>query len=502
MRFNRIYSLGVGLCFLILYSIWASFQFALSYPGAGKIQSAKAWTSSSDLTPFFTAEEVYAIRRSGMDYLRRENNEVDAVTNYWPSWKNETIQIRPMVEFINQLLLDSNNTYTETRERDSKQRYMFAETPYVVNSTGVYSSKTLRKKNVGGQTKHRLLPVEGLINEAIQLLISSRKKEREKRWAQLDELLIQKGYSFPFLAFFGDHNSCNYHNYRDKNNVSQSLPLFTFGVEGNTLDCWNGFPMPSYKMIRDSKRTSKDWDAAFRDRDYRFPWHTKIPKVAWRGSLSDVNAAINSETPRSKLVALANEAFNKTHLFDVGFTSTNHFDLFDFSSPDHLMKDSIRPFEELQQFMAIIDIDGNAWSSRFPTQLCLNSVSLKVEPRYSDYFVESQVKPGVHYIPIKADLSDLLEKTLWVMLHPKESRQIVANARKWCREHMVWKSLARDMLDIWEKYVKWLNEHDPSWYETWKKKWKIWGRQSSAFRPLEITQELSGESLSGEFPSS
>jgi hypothetical protein len=38
----------------------------------------------------------------------------------------------------------------------------------------------------------------------------------------------------------------------------------------------------------------------------------------------------------------------------------------------------IMPFNDQMKFKAIIDIDGNTWSSRFPKLLCTNSVVIKV----------------------------------------------------------------------------------------------------------------------------
>ncbi len=518
MRIYITVTFAAGASFVSLFSLWKSHQLLISH---ASLQSMALRSASgafhpvtrnftqlgNDLAPFLTAEEISRIKESDISFVRNE-----VAGNIWPSWKNDTIQIQPMLDFIHRLLIDPSNTYTETREISLLQREMFMETPYVISQSGLYCSSSLKQRNMGFQQRNRLMPVEGLMNEALKLFHSSQKGERRAKWAQLDKLL-KRGRSFPFLIYAGDHKSCGYHNYKDENNVSQSIPLFTFGVKAKTLGCWNGFPIASYKMIRDSKRTMQDWDKQFEEMDNRYLWHKKLLKLAWRGSLTDRSALrdlgrVDGVTPRMKLVSLGNHDYNNTQLFDVGFASTHNFAKNNVSSLDYPTKGPIIPFAEMQRYIAIIDIDGNGWSSRFPTQLCLNSVSLKVEPRYPDYFVELQVKPGVHYIPIKADLSDLLEKTLWVILHPKESQQIVANARKWCREHMVWKSLAHDMLDTWEKYVIFLNEHDPTWFDTWDKQWKVWKRRDLPyellrpfkrtdngplrFRPVKVSPELKG----------
>ena len=478
-------SYAAGFVSILLYSAWASYQFLA----------------------FSTTEEKLALRHA-MPIIPLADETVKDIINgnpfesseEWPSWKNGTIQMQPMLDFVKRLLVKPRQTFTETREREDWQRKDILETLYAVSTSGVYGSQTLKTKNKLYQQQHRMLPIEGLMNKAIHLLMSTLEEKRHRKWAHLDELLIQKGHSFPILLHPGDHNSCDYQNYRDENNTLHSLPLFTFGVKANSLDCWNGFPIPSYKMIRDSKNTSEEWDIEFAERDRRYPWHEKIPQAVWRGSLSDVMLRVNGETPRIKLVSLANQESGNASLFDVGFSKNQHFEAIKELSLDQFLKGS-KSFSELQKFAAVIDIDGNAWSSRFPTQLCLNSVTLKVEPRFTDYFIGAEVKLGVHYMSIKGDLSDLLEKTQWVMHHPYESQQIVANARKWCREHMVWTSLAHDLLDIWEKYISLLNEHDPGWYEIWETQWNEWKQPNSVFKAFENTLELSNETLAGYFPS-
>ena len=481
-------SYAAGFISVLLYSAWTSYQFLAFSTTDDKtmaVQHAMTFMPLAD-------DKVKDIILS--DHNQFVSKEV------WPSWKNGTIQMQPMLDFVNRLLLDPRRTYTETREREYWQKWDLVETLYAVSTSGVYGSTTLKALNKEYRQLHRMMPIEGLMNEAIQLLVSTPEEDRKTKWAHLDELMIQQGHSFPVLIHFGDHNSCDYHNYRDQKKVLHSLPLFTFGTKSNKLDCWNGFPIPSYNMIRESKKSSDEWDIVFAERDRRYPRHEKIPQAVWRGSLSDGSIIVNGETPRIKLVTLTNHGYGKTSsLFNVGFSSNKHFRHIKMTSLKHLVKGTM-PFSDVQKFAAVIDIDGNAWSSRFPTQLCLNSVTLKVEPRYMEYFIGSEVKPGVHYIPIQEDLSDLLEQTQWVLHHPEESQQIVANTQKWCREHMIWKSLARDLLDIWEKYITWLNEHDPEWYGMWEAQWSTWNQTDSVFRPYENTQELSQETLAGYFP--
>jgi len=109
-------------------------------------------------------------------------------------------------------------------------------------------------------------------------------------------------------------------------------------------------------------------------------------------------------------------------------------------------------------------MDGNSWSSRFATLLCYNSVVIKIEPKYVEYFY-TNLHPWTHYIPVKDDLSDLHENVEWALNPENEAtvQDIIMAANEWCIRRMVPDELAHDLLDIWEAYVRNLNRADPNW---------------------------------------
>jgi Glycosyl transferase family 90 len=134
--------------------------------------------------------------------------------------------------------------------------------------------------------------------------------------------------------------------------------------------------------------------------------------------------------------------------------------------------------DDFQLYRGILDMDGNSWSSRFGRLLCYNSVVLKVEPSWVDYFHfkesgdgEPKLQPWVHYIPVKADLSDLVEMSSFV-LDPNNDgflQNMLAQANSWCRRNMNRRSISIDVLNIWERYVDLLEVGDPDWSNNeWK----------------------------------
>lgn len=61
-----------------------------------------------------------------------------------------------------------------------------------------------------------------------------------------------------------------------------------------------------------------------------------------------------------------------------------------------------------------LNIDGTVAAYRLPYLLAGNSVVFKQDSTYYEHFY-SELKPFVHYIPIKRDLSDLVDKIKWAI---------------------------------------------------------------------------------------
>ena len=149
---------------------------------------------------------------------------------------------------------------------------------------------------------------------------------------------------------------------------------------------------------------------------------------------------------------------------DVGFISQKGYGLANFTTSYSWVKPRLS-LPDFMKYKAIIDIDGNSWSSRFGNLLCTNSVIIKVEPVWVQHFYKELV-PWVHYVP--ANLSNLEEVVKYVVDEPNDNqiRNIVKNANAWCRERITFHALARDMLWTMVAYVEVM---DRSGYkEVWK----------------------------------
>lgn len=228
--------------------------------------------------------------------------------------------------------------------------------------------------------------------------------------------------------------------------------------------------MPNYMTIIDTQATDENWRGVFGEFHKNFPWVSKIRKVAWRGALSEAEWRDALTSVRWRVAKLVHESTND--FYDVGLTGIPFWltDKINFNLTEiGGFAKGISPMSAFQQFFAILDMDGNSWSSRFGSLLCYNSVVIKVEPKYFDYFY-SDLKPWTHFVPVKNDLSDFEANVAWTLDQKNEAavRNIITAANQWCSQRLVPSELATDLLDIFESYVRLLDRKDSNWRREWQ----------------------------------
>jgi hypothetical protein len=175
----------------------------------------------------------------------------------------------------------------------------------------------------------------------------------------------------------------------------------------------------------------------------RIAWKNKYSQAIWRGTC-------NSGESRWNLNKLAFETGSQ--LLNVRFTdiAQGQIGKRNFSQVGTLVNPI--PMEQFAKYKAILDVDGNSWSGRFGSLLCMDSVVVKIEPEMVDHFW-SELQPWQHYVPVHANLSNLIEQVEWVIGHAKISQKIIQNSNAWCQRKFNTESLVRDLLNIWESYA-------------------------------------------------
>ncbi len=94
----------------------------------------------------------------------------------------------------------------------------------------------------------------------------------------------------------------------------------------------------------------------------------------------------------------------------------------------------IRPrmsIEEQLKYKYILSLEGNDVATSLKWIMSSNSIAVMPKPTCETWFMEGTLLPGVHYIEIRPDFSDLDEKLEYYSSHPEECLHIIDNAHKY-----------------------------------------------------------------------
>lgn len=202
------------------------------------------------------------------------------------------------------------------------------------------------------------------------------------------------------------------------------------GVEPGLAFCGDS---PDYILIPDSDFFQSRGYARAREHFERdlHPWDERSKTVLWRGSsLGQKNHAI-LDMPRARLCQIAKAAANDW--FDVGIV-----EVFDVSETDadqlrtmDLIKDRVR-WKQFNKYRFHIDIDGhaNSYAGLF-LKLLSGGLVLKVaSPNHYTQWYYDRLKPWETFVPVRSDMSDLLEVAAYCRDHDKLAARIAHAGRQ------------------------------------------------------------------------
>ncbi len=85
------------------------------------------------------------------------------------------------------------------------------------------------------------------------------------------------------------------------------------------------------------------------------------------------------------------------------------------------------------EYKFILSLEGYDVASNLKWILSSNSIALMPQPKFESFFLESQLLPNVHYIPIKDDYSDVEAQLEFFSARPKDCLDIISNANAYVR---------------------------------------------------------------------
>lgn len=85
------------------------------------------------------------------------------------------------------------------------------------------------------------------------------------------------------------------------------------------------------------------------------------------------------------------------------------------------------------RYKFIVCIEGNDVATALKWVMSSNSIAVMPPPTYETWFMEGTLIPDYHYIAIKPDYSDLIERVEYYLSHSEQAEEIVRNAHAYVR---------------------------------------------------------------------
>ena len=168
-------------------------------------------------------------------------------------------------------------------------------------------------------------------------------------------------------------------------------------------------------------------------------WGNKKPIAIFRGSATGCGIT-DDDNMRIKSVMLSKEY---PELLNAGLTSFNKKIKKNFNKPLEIInpeklgikKANFIDVYEKSTYKYILTIDGHVSAYRLSHEFSLGSVILLQESEFYLWF-SKLIIPFKHYIPIKKDLSDLIDKIKWCIEHDEECKKIAINGYNFYKENL------------------------------------------------------------------
>lgn len=210
----------------------------------------------------------------------------------------------------------------------------------------------------------------------------------------------------------------------------EQLPAPVFAFAKNPKYSPQIVLMPDFEALEGRKRMIGKVNKA----NAKYPWSKKINQAVWRGSRTGGDFTLENflSFPRSKTIELS---LKFPELINARFG--------DYAFSPEVQRQAYAPFfgdtlpmQSHIQYKYQLLIDGNscAYSGGF-WRLFSNSVVLKQASDSVQWYYRA-LQPYIHFIPINADMSNLVEMIQWALNHDAEAEQISTRAQAFAQENL------------------------------------------------------------------
>jgi len=190
------------------------------------------------------------------------------------------------------------------------------------------------------------------------------------------------------------------------------------------------------------------------------PWEEKLLKAIFRGGLTGTGKCddLYPDNPYQRCMCiprcrLVYENANST-LLDARLTmkvpmTLNGVPLVGPAAARH----------DMMKHKALVFLEGNDVSTGVKWGLYSQSVVLMPPPTKTSWMMEECLEPWIHYVPIKPDLTDILEKIQWVLDHDAVAHRISQRATIWMNDLLFHPDAKSDDKILYHKILEYYRQH-------------------------------------------
>jgi hypothetical protein len=128
----------------------------------------------------------------------------------------------------------------------------------------------------------------------------------------------------------------------------------------------------------------------------------------------------------------------------------------------NLLKERLT-IEEQLDYKFILCLEGNDVASNLKWVMSSNSLAVMPVPKYETWFMEGRLIPDFHFVLIKDDYSDLVERMNYFMNNENEALNIIRNAKRYVEQFKNRQQEDLISLLVLDKYFYRTNQKDLTW---------------------------------------
>ena len=254
---------------------------------------------------------------------------------------------------------------------------------------------------------------------------------------------------FPLLTRDGTEPYNNIWDSLDQPLVShtyeQYLPILSMSVTARYADVL----VPTWEdWARIQSYENKWFPRSCRDYNENFevPWKDRKPTAVFRGGTTGCGVTVDSN-PRLKLAYISTTTDpdeDGIPYLDAGISNWNlrprklqnekYLQTIEINKLPFGLAKRLSPKEQ-SEYKYIVNVDGHVTAFRLSMELNMGSVVLLAQSPWKIWYSDLLV-PYEHYVPVREDLSDLIEQIKWCRDNDEKCQQIVQNAKDFFQKYL------------------------------------------------------------------